>query len=538
MTTAPWAPLCSLGEHDLPACPTDALGHPLADFVEELARDTRTPRDLPAVLTLCTASAALLGKVEIVGPRWTEPVALYGLAVLPSGAGKSPVFARVVAPLREIEAERRRAAQQTSAAQQAEREVLEERLGQAKRLAAHVSETDKSAALEAVREAAMALDRCPAPADPGLFVDDATPEALALALERQRECAALFAPEGGAFGTWAGRYSGMHNFEVVLRAHSGESLRVDRVGRAPVVLERPLLTIAVTVQPHVLECVVADREFVGRGLLARFLVVMPDCKLGFRPVGPRPMRDDVAKDYEATIRRLAALPDRVDTDGRRQSRRLTLEVGACEEFETFCQQVEVELRPTPPGRLAGITAWASKLAGTTLRLAAILHAVDHVRDDGVLGVQVVDRPTMRRAVRLAQTWLVPHARVAFGRAPDSPHALAHRLLGRWLETKRGTWGEADMVQALKRHAKADEVRAALALLAKRGYVRCQPPSLQPLGQAGRTPSPTWELRPEFLEHASPEPPAPHDEHAEGGSPHEPALASIGLSLPLPAPEAS
>jgi replicative DNA helicase len=65
---------------------------------------TQTPADLGATVLLAVLSAAAGGRavVEVRG-SWREPVNLYAVAAMPSGARKSAVFAELTSPLMETE---------------------------------------------------------------------------------------------------------------------------------------------------------------------------------------------------------------------------------------------------------------------------------------------------------------------------------------------------------------------------------------------------------------------------------------------------
>ena len=80
----------------------------------------------------------------------------------------------------------------------------------------------------------------------------------------------LFSPEGDLFDMLAGRYTGgAPNFDVILKGHPGDTLRVDRRGRSEHV-PHPALTIGLTVQPDVIRGLVDKPGFRGRGLIADF----------------------------------------------------------------------------------------------------------------------------------------------------------------------------------------------------------------------------------------------------------------------------
>ncbi len=107
--------------------------------------------------------------------------------------------------------------------------------------------------------------------------------------------------EGGAFETMAGRYSDVANIDVYLKAHAGEDVRVDRVGRPSVHLKRPALTLGLAVQPDVIRGLAGKPGFRGRGLLARFFFSMPSSLVGRRDVDPPAVPADVADLYDMVI---------------------------------------------------------------------------------------------------------------------------------------------------------------------------------------------------------------------------------------------
>jgi hypothetical protein len=134
------------------------------------------------------------------------------------------------------------------------------------------------------REAA--LPEVPVP--PRVFVEDCTPEALALRLWEHGERMAVISDEGGFFDPLTGRYSnGVPNFDIYLKAHSGSPYGVDRKDKTkpPLILNRPLLVVVFCPQPDVIAKLSDKPGFLGRGLLARILYVSP--KAGSASVSSR-----------------------------------------------------------------------------------------------------------------------------------------------------------------------------------------------------------------------------------------------------------
>ena len=101
------------------------------------------------------------------------------------------------------------------------------------------------------------------PPEPRLLADDVTAEAATSWLAELGRIAVVSA-EGGLFDLLAGRYSRMPNIDVWLKGHSGDSIRVDRKGRAAEVVTRPVITIGLMIQPAVLRSIGSHRVFSGR----------------------------------------------------------------------------------------------------------------------------------------------------------------------------------------------------------------------------------------------------------------------------------
>jgi hypothetical protein len=167
---------------------------------------------------------------------------------------------------------------------------------------------------------------------------------------------AIVSDEGGIFDILAGRYSnGVPNLDLFLQSHAGSPVRVDRGSRPAVVMENPALTMVLSVQPDLLNGLASKPGFRGRGLLARFLYMLPVSTLGRRQGDTAPVPDDVARDYNSGIEALLELPT------EKEPRRLELSPDAYSEWFAFFQSVERE--PPAGGRFEHICDWADKLTG-------------------------------------------------------------------------------------------------------------------------------------------------------------------------------
>jgi replicative DNA helicase len=330
------------------------------------------------------------------------------------------------------------------------------------------------------------------PPVPRWLVDDATPEALAGLLASYGRIA-LLSPEGDVFDQMAGRYNQQvgPNLGVYLKGHAGDLLKVDRRGRPPEYVQRPSLTIGLTVQPEVLQGLAGRPGFRGRGLLARVLYSLPESLVGRRQAGAPPVPATVADRYALELHALAAsLTTPAGDDGPAL---LTLNQEAAELLLVFERDLEPRLA-AGSGDLAHLAGWAAKLAGATCRLAALLHLAEHLRDgwNGPIAAN-----TLAGAIRLAD-YLVEHARAVFDLMGADPRVGDARWLLDWISrTDQVQFSRRDAHQAARgRFPKATDLEPALRLLEEHGYLRRVDPELSrdPHGR-GRPASPRFVVNP-------------------------------------------
>ncbi len=151
------------------------------------------------------------------------------------------------------------------------RKILEKALQRAQEDAARASPSERETLSEQAAGLARKLEETKVPVSPRLTSDDVTPERLAGLLHEHGGRMAVMSSEGEIFDLMAGWYSANStpNFTVYLKGHSGDTIRVDRVGRPPEYVEGPALTLGLTVQPEVIRGLADKPGFRGRGLLGR-----------------------------------------------------------------------------------------------------------------------------------------------------------------------------------------------------------------------------------------------------------------------------
>lgn len=472
----PWPEVIPFNRIDLPEFPTLVLPDPLYDFVKAVAHATQTPADLAGLLSLAVCSACIAKRVRIeCSPGWTEPTNLFVAVLLDPANRKSAVFREVSDPLNDLENELIEASRPEIARQRSRRRQLESQLKKLEKAAAE--QGDQQAAHEAEQLAAE-LSQTPDPVDPCLIVGNSTAERLEMILCEQNGRVACLSAEGDAFDIMAGRYSknGAPNFDVFLKGHAGDDLTVDRISRGRVKVSQPALTCGFACQPDVIREIAENPPFRRRGLLARFLYAIPRSLIGVRETDPVPVPDTVREAYRRTVRRLSEIQGEAV---------LTLDSNAASMFSDWRREIETLL--ADGGDLEMIRDWGGKLAGATLRIAAVLHCVEH----GPTGW--INDLTMAAAIDLGR-YLIPHAEVVLtgtkGRSVDQDAEYIWKWFVRG-EHRQFTKRDAQQ-GGRRRFPSADDIDPALTELTRRGFIRPLP--IESTGP-GRPPSPRFEVNP-------------------------------------------
>ncbi|MFD5437035.1 YfjI family protein [Kitasatospora sp. NPDC127067] len=475
----------------LPPFPVDALPGWVADMVAAVAEETQTPVDLAGCLALAVLAVAGGGRaVVVVRGRWREPVNLYVVVALPPANRKSAVFTAMTRPLVKVE---RALVEQSAGA------IVEATTTASLARAAADKATAKAAAAsederEELNRLAIDLARTAAditvPAEPQLIADDGTPAAITTLLAEQGGRLAVMSAEGGIFDTIAGRYSGgSPDMEVFLKGHAGDLLKVNRQSRDKQYIDEPALTMALAVQPCVLEDIGRNRVFDGRGLLARFLYSMPESLVGRRKSLPDLIPDEVADEYERKVTALTlAMADWTDP----AVLTTTPEAGAA----LVAFQDRIEPRLAPCGALGHISEWAGKLVGATVRIAGLLHLAEH-GGDGYKQPITVD--TVERAIRLGEYFTTHALNVFEAMGADKALAGARTVLKHLTDYPAPSFSRRDLMAKLSRaeFPTVTVLESALGLLEEHGWLRHEPAPPRPPGTRGRPPAPRYATHPQL-----------------------------------------
>ena len=490
----PWPELVPLDAPNLPRLSLTHLPGWAGDYALALSKATETPPELAAGMVLATCATAAARRLRImVQPGYLEPCNLWIVVALPPGNRKSAVQSAATSPLLAWEHDQASALEPEIKRQSSERKTMEARVKELRAKAAKA--TDQKVADEQARQAADQEATLPeVPHPPQLWTSDATPERLGSLLAEHGECMGWLSSEGGVFEMLQGRYSnGIPNLDLVLKAWSGDPERVDRGSRPPVYLKAPRLSVGISPQPDVLQGLAAKPSFRGRGLLARFLYLLPPSPLGFRALTSVPIPNGLQDAYAAGLRAMLDWVPATDEHGEACAYLLRLSHEAYSESHAFARAIEVQMRPGAD--LEHFTDWAGKAPGTAARLAGVLHAIKHAHARP--WEAPITAETMNEALEIMAV-ITRHSQAALGMMGADPTVAAARRVWDWIERgRRAIFTVREAFNALRgTFPRVKDLTSALDVLEERGYVAVEDLSSQ---GPGRPPSPLVRVRPDIRE---------------------------------------
>lgn len=472
-----WDTPIPFDEYDLPAFPVDALPEVIRRYVLAVAESTQTPVDMAAVEALGIVSLCCQGKYFIRGNAdWAEPLNTYMVVIMEPAERKSSVLSMMIRPVEEYENEEN----SRRNAEIVESRMIQDKLEKEKRSLVERASKGK-ATEEEVRAKAAELAKFE-PAKPlRLFVDDVTSEKLTSVLAENKGRAAVVSAEGGIFSIMSGLYNRNVNIDVFLKGHSGDTIRVDRVGRASESIIHPALTMVLAVQPEVLNGLMSNNTFRGRGLTARFLYSMPKSTVGRRSFSAEPIPEGVKSRYRDLIETILS--------GNNEQEPISLDDEAAEVLEGLFNEVEVRLKDD----LAEIPDWAGKFVGAVLRIGGILHVMKYPKGSMF---DPVDRETMENAVSIGRYFLA-HAKAAYSlMGADTVNKDAQHLLSFIKRERLAEFSRRDAMRLCRSFKTADSLQPVLNRLCEYGYIAVKPQ--EPTSGIGRRPSEIYVTNPAVL----------------------------------------
>lgn len=485
-----WPAVIPLDSPNLPTIDPRTLPGWAGEYAAELSEATETPPELATAMVLATCSTAAARRFRLeVHPGYSETLNIWVLPALPPGARKSANQSKAAAPLAEWEREKAAIMAPEIAKARSDRETAEARAKEYRRKAAKAKSPEDARDFADIA-AQIEADLPEVPVAPRLWTSDATPEKLGALMAEHGEAMAWLSSEGGIFDLLQGRYSGgIQNLDLVLKSWSGDPDRVDRGSRPPVYLQCPRLTIGLSPQPDVLRGLSTKPGFRGRGLLARFLYLLPDSRLGYRTLEPKSIDGGIEAKYHAGIRAMLDWPE-----GELQT--ATLTPAAHSEWLEFARAIETQMQPGKD--LEHLTDWAGKAPGAAARIAGIMHGIEHAH--GTPWTVPVSVETMNQALELMAV-ITRHSMAAMALMGADPTIAAARDVWSYIERQRLTCTTArEIYQARKgTFPRMAQISEALAVLEERGYIRTEQPRNKSEDGRGRKPTPVIWVNPNIAE---------------------------------------
>lgn len=454
-----WEPPIPFTQHILPSFPVEVLPPIVRDYVLAVAESTQTPVDMSASAALAVLALCQQGKFRVCGKAdWTEPLNLFVVIVAEPSERKSAIINFMTRPINTYEAEYNR---RNAAALEASK--MKKRILERQQRALEDKVAKGKAEPGELEQLAQQLADYKELSPLRLYVDDVTTEKLTSVLAENGGKAAIVSAEGGIFDMLSGIYSKSVNIDVMLKGHSGDCIRVDRIGRNSESIMNPALTVLLTVQPNVLSGMMQNGTFRGRGLTARFMYCMPSSIVGHRKYRTEPIPAEVSYKYDALIRNM------LEEEINNAPEEITLSNEADRLLEEFSCAVESRLKT----EYTDIPDWAGKLVGAVLRIAGILCRASVTRGYGFLEDPeplIVGEATMKNAIAIGR-YFTEHSRAAFSlMGADSLVKSSQYLLDAIYKHGLVEFTRRDIMRICRSFKTADEVQPVLNQLEEYGYV--------------------------------------------------------------------
>jgi replicative DNA helicase len=475
-------------------------------FGDGLAEALQVPPDAVFSLAVSIASGCAARAVETrAGPDWIETAPLWVCVLMQSAERKSALLTALSRPVFEWQRGEASLLGPDLAAYAENRRCLDAELANARGKYAKTKPGTpaRQEAQAAVREIAETLDAMPPLCAPVILTADSTPEALRELLAANGEKALWVSAEADAATLSGTRYgkASTPNLNLLLAAKSGDPCPGQRIGR-DISLNGPAVAIALAVQPAAISEIITDAHAREKGFVPRFAFVCPASRLGFRALHPPSLDPALDEWWAETLSRLLSLPwpGRVVTEGGELQRHsgpprvLPLASDAVALLDPF--RADLERRLGPGGDLQPCQAYASKLPGEVVRIAAILELLADANADTV-------RADTIRAALVWGAFLLTHYRHTLGEASATVATKhARRLLDNLRRRNMRTFSQREAQQMLD--LDRDETETAIAILDDEGWTRelvavDYGRTAEQIARGGRPPGPRREVNPAAFE---------------------------------------
>lgn len=465
--------------------PVECLPNKFRRYIEAVAEHTQTPVDMVSVAVLAVVATTIQGKFEIKQKEGhTEPTNVYVLIIAMPAERKSAIIRLTTKPLYEYEKEENEKRQVIIDRQRLEifskQKELDNKLKKIENLEESIS---LQAEIRKLEKEQIKLLR--------LTADDCTSEALTSLLADNDGKISVISAEGGIFDILNGKYNNSKataSIDTFLKAHCGDRIQVDRKGRESEYIDKPTMTVLLAVQEIVLEGLISNNTFRGKGLTARFLYCNPTSTLGTRKFETKEIPSIAEEEYNTIIYKLLDLPK------EEKPKILELSSEAYKELKSFHNWLEPQL----VNELEFMQDWAGKLEGTCLRIAGILHCMEY---SNIKSDCLVSLDTVKKAITISRYFL-EHSKYAYMLMGEDKETQKAKYILNKLEKQDKMSLKRNEIATISRSSRrniknADDIIRALEILVENGYI-FELEAEEREGKKGRKPDPVFELNPLYF----------------------------------------
>lgn len=455
------------------AFPVKYLPEAVRNYVDAVSECVQVYPDMPAALSLAVLSLAVQKKAKIAFNNiWDEELNLYVCIFADPAERKSPVYKAMMSPVHQYVTEYNtknasliQSYHETKAALEAKK--------------ASLIQHGKTEELQKIKEEINSL----VPVNYlKLTTSDITAESLAEKMFYNNCRMGIMSDEGGIFDIIGGLYSSGINLNIYLNGYDGAPTNIDRKNGS-INLVRPLLTFGVCAQPCILNDLLNNKTFIGRGFVQRFIFVVPPSMVGKRTLDNvnEALFLTAREEYRKLIYRLLELPisDSV----------ITLSPEAKEIFKNYSYRIEAALGKN--GAFEDNRDYFGKFSGRTLRIAGILHMAEFGDVNKPL-----DAYTMRSAIEISN-YLIVQSMDIF----DGNHNLTvaetvfYKIANKCIKENRNIISYRDIRRLISKKTSDSVLMESLEILIDHGYIAEIP--VVKTQYNGRK-KPDYEIRPEIL----------------------------------------
>ncbi|MER2078064.1 YfjI family protein [Psychrobacillus psychrotolerans] len=462
-----WERPIDIENTNLPVFNTDVFPKWLRDYIEAVAEETQTPKDVAAMASIALLSTIISGSFEVkLTNSWTETLNTYTVMALDPANRKSAVFNLFIKPIDEYIKNQSKILLPTIAEENAKRtasrkrlNVLQEQFSKTK------SGKEDISLLNEIEKLAKETDDQlnPLVKIPRFYTNDVTPEQLAQLLFENGERLSILSAEGAElFEMIAGRYSNKSNLDLYLKAYSGDNVTIDRVNGRSISLNKPKLTLGLFVQPIVLQQLPSN--FTNRGLTQRFLFFLPKSFIGYRKVETEEIPLEVEDSFKKNINSLL--------DIKNAGLILTFDEEARQYLTCILEEIErmlsnQDLNPEFKG-------WLGKLCGQIIRIAGLIHVSENISNLLNEIPKTINIQTLYKADSL-RNYFISHAEQTFGRIGEDKYLddvmyVLRKLLNGNNNPEKIDYQE--LWQVVKRRIKkAEKLKEILYYLEELNYIK-------------------------------------------------------------------